>query len=768
MQSYLFHDFVLKPEELSLYHKKERLELGLKGYKLLVAMVQNQGKLMPKDDLIAAAWEGQIVTDGTLSKQIERVRQLLASTCPEMTFIETVRGVGYKFIPEVKTLKNRKKEFAKWQKAIASVSIIPIVILLYFYPFGNKESSSGKEQVLPLNIAVIPSAQGQDYMNIGGLNYLANLLGKNPRIYQTSPRNSWFKNKDIERLAIELEDQKQLDYVLFVNLKEEGANKLAFVELKNNNQYQQRKTLKALSLKELFAEINNWVLLQLKIENTKPNSNGATEDLSSDSFAVESYLRGKKAATARKYEEAIQYFKTAVTQDSQFTLARLELIHAQIKSNDYAAAEALINTIETTEQLNDELKLYLLTLKASLFVNTYRPTDIKPFIDETIDLAEKTQDPKKKILALFYQGEMYKETGQIELSIKNTLKQKEVLMANTKDQTDLMRVANNLAHAYYGINQFENAKQQIEPAIDWFEKTKHMVGMLNSYGLLASIYYEQGNYSKASLINNKALTLQSSVEDKHLILNALEINGYLQLALGLHDDCRKTIQEMESLSVKMGLKVPQFTANLLSLSLNIETNKLDLLKQESESLNLLTKPLKDDYLYFRQVALSAIINANLILENFDLAKVQLEELYELTKDDLSQSKTLYQINLFEWMHKTGQTQQAVKKLNELLSKLTNNKQNRLSLIVAYLLLEIDENQGFKNSQEILSQISYIKPFPYPYLKYKAKVAAHNNNYFEARTLMQQLKNTSNQWWRTEDQIILDSYFEKIQQIKSED
>ncbi len=763
MQFYLFNDFVLKPEELSLYHNKKRLELGLKGFKLLNILVQNQGKLVPKDELIAAAWEGQIVTDGTLNKQIERVRQILGNSCPETIFVETVRGMGYKFVPEIKTLKNKKKGLAKWQKAIAAVSILPLVMLMYFYPFGQQSNNPSDESIMPFNIAVIPTAQGDDYLNVGGLNYLANLLGKNPRIYQISPRTSWFKNEDPHKLAIELEDQKKLDYVLLVNIKEKDNEKIASIELKNNNQYQQLKILKALSLKQLFADINTWVLMQLKIENTRSNSLENTDDLSSDSFAVESYLRGKEASASRDYTEAIQYFKTAITQDPEFTLAMLDLAYAQIKSNDYAAAEALLETIETTKQLNDELRLNLLTLKASLLTNTYRSKEVKPFIDETIQLANKTKNPRKKILALYYQGEMYKEMGQVELSIQSTLNQKDVLLANTKDKTDLMRVANNLGHAYYGTNQFEKAKQQIVPAIEWFEKTNHMVGMLNSYGLLASIYYEQANYAKGAITINKSLALQSQVEDKHLILNALEISGYLQLAMGLHDDCRKTIQETEALAIAMGIEGQQFTSSLLNLSLDIETNNLASLKEDSDNLDKLSKPITENFLYLRQLVLSFLIDVNLIIKNYDLAKSQLDELYGLVKNDKTQGITLYQISLYDWMYKTGLKNDAITKLHELLNTLTNNKQNRLALIVAYLLIDIDKEQNYKNTQAILNQINYINPFPYPYLKHKAKLAELKDNYFEASTLMQEMKNTSNQWWNTQDQILLDSYISKIKE-----
>ncbi|HPI96552.1 MAG TPA: winged helix-turn-helix domain-containing protein [Gammaproteobacteria bacterium] len=758
---YSFLDFVLKPDELSLYHKKNRLELGLKGYKLLVTLVENQGKLVPKDDLIASAWNSQIVTDGTLNKQIERIRLALSEFYPEEPVIETVRGIGYKFLPQVKVLNDRKKALKKWQKAIASVSVIPLVILLYFYPFGHQDQTNDlkNNEPAPYNIAVIPSAQGSDYLNQGGLNFLSELLVKNPRIYGLSPKSSWFMDEDKNKLAIELEDQKSLDFVLFVNLQEDTNENIATLELRNSNQFSKKAMIKSSSIKQLFADINSWVLTQLEIEDQSSQQN--IENLSHDSFAVESFLRGKKESSARNYKKAIQYFDTAIAQDSGFVLAMLEKIYAQIKSNDYVAAESLIKTIEAGKQLNNDLRLSLLINKASLYVNTLRSSEVKPFIEEAIQLAENSGDSRKLIFALFYQGEMFKEMGEIEKSIDSTLKQQAVLKSNSKDNSDLMRVANNLAHAYYEINQFQQAKEQITPAIEYFEKTNHLVGMINSYTLLASIYYELSDYANALIAINKALALKSRVEDKHLVLYLLDAGGYIQMANGLHDECRKTIRELESLSSIMNLEYPLHLSKILKLSLDVATKNLTTLNEDAKVLDTMTQSLEGEFLFVRQSALSRIINANILLENFDIAESQLQELKTIVKNTLTQGDSLYQTSWLNLQLQRNPDSDAGTKLVEIMTKFIQSRRYRQAIDVAIILLEKDEKDGFLNSDKILNQIQHLNPFPYPYLKYKAILTAHQGDYFNAAKLMQEMKKSSNEWWKTDDQLLLEEYLNEV-------
>ena len=734
-QAYGFLDFVLKPEELSLFHKNQRLELGLKGFKLLVALVENQGKLVPKDELIAAAWGEQIVTDGTLSKQMERIRQVLGENHPDITFVETVRGIGYKFIPVVKTHIDRKKGLAKWQKAIASVSIIPLVLFLYFYPFNNSDRTK-EEYLMPFNIAIIPTAQGDSYMNVGGLNYLSNLLDKNPRILTLAPESSWFENKQKKQLAIEIKSQKNLDYVLLVNITESNDGKSAQLELKNNNQFSKKVILNASSFKQLFAEINTWTSKILKLKDSK-NSHLFNKHLSGDNFAVESFLRGMSEQMKRKHSKAIQYFQMAITQDEKFDLARIKEIESLIFTNNYNSAEAKIFIIEKNKNLDIDLSLFLKLLKANILVFTNKLTNVEELLVTTIEYAKNKHYTSVLTKALHLQGMMYFQLGQSDKALESYLLRSKYINSTSKNPRKIAIAANGLAIAYLDNYQPIKAQEQINKAILTFEKINLIEGMFDSYDTLARILYDLAQFQQTKVTIDKGMSIKEKIDNKRFVLWFLQTVAYLQIENGNHNQALNTMKEIESISGN--LKMAE--AEILALDIQFE---LAIRRKDSGKINqiytlFLTKGEKiQQNLPNRWKSMMVkLISANIELRKYDLVQQQIIKLQNLLRETSDPIHDELNTLIALWMFKTGQVKESILLLDNQLNKSLEDRKLRTALVLAYIRLDIAiEQNNYDNVQAVINQIAFIKPFPYPYLKYKAKLAAHNGDYFEASTLMQ--------------------------------
>lgn len=78
--------------------KGKRLNLTLTEFNLLKFLAQNRGKVFTRNQLLDKVWEGGgFVIDRTVDVHIRRIREKLG----EASFlIETIRGVGYRFINE--------------------------------------------------------------------------------------------------------------------------------------------------------------------------------------------------------------------------------------------------------------------------------------------------------------------------------------------------------------------------------------------------------------------------------------------------------------------------------------------------------------------------------------------------------------------------------------------------------------------------------------------------------------------------------------------
>ena len=98
---YEFGEFRLDTREKILTRGGEPLELTPKGFELLSLLVENQGRLLGKDELMDKIWADSFVEEGNLTFNIRQLRKLLGDDAHRPKYIKTVRRHGYRFIAEV-------------------------------------------------------------------------------------------------------------------------------------------------------------------------------------------------------------------------------------------------------------------------------------------------------------------------------------------------------------------------------------------------------------------------------------------------------------------------------------------------------------------------------------------------------------------------------------------------------------------------------------------------------------------------------------------
>jgi TolB-like protein/DNA-binding winged helix-turn-helix (wHTH) protein len=96
---YLFEDLTLDAARGCVMRSGQEIHLRPQTYEVLRYLVENRGRLISKDKLIEEVWKGRAVTDGSLGKCIEELRDALGPKAKQ--FIRNVRGRGYIFDPGV-------------------------------------------------------------------------------------------------------------------------------------------------------------------------------------------------------------------------------------------------------------------------------------------------------------------------------------------------------------------------------------------------------------------------------------------------------------------------------------------------------------------------------------------------------------------------------------------------------------------------------------------------------------------------------------------
>ena len=97
---YRFGPFALDVADRSLKRDGAAISLTPKTFDLLVALVENAGRLVEKDALLRTVWPDVAVEEGNLTKGVFSLRQLLEQE-DGPRYIETVPKRGYRFIASV-------------------------------------------------------------------------------------------------------------------------------------------------------------------------------------------------------------------------------------------------------------------------------------------------------------------------------------------------------------------------------------------------------------------------------------------------------------------------------------------------------------------------------------------------------------------------------------------------------------------------------------------------------------------------------------------
>ena len=96
-----FDEFTLDVRERRLLRGAEAVRLSPKAYDVLVALVQQRGRLVTKDDLLKRLWPKSFVEEGSLNVCVSALRKALGEDAHRPIYIETVARSGYRFIAAV-------------------------------------------------------------------------------------------------------------------------------------------------------------------------------------------------------------------------------------------------------------------------------------------------------------------------------------------------------------------------------------------------------------------------------------------------------------------------------------------------------------------------------------------------------------------------------------------------------------------------------------------------------------------------------------------
>ena len=213
---YLFEDYALDTERRELRRSNAPVAVEPKVFDLLAYVIENRGRVVSRDDLIAHVWGGRIVSEAAIARCINGARSAIGDSGDAQRLIKTLQRKGLRFVGVVR----EEKALSGSAAAAATGDEWPIPAL----PLPDRPSVA----VLPL--ANLGGDKAEDYFSDGITEDIITEVSRFSELFVIA-RNSSFQYKgkvaDVRQVGREL----GVRYVLEGSIRRSGDRVRISVQL---------------------------------------------------------------------------------------------------------------------------------------------------------------------------------------------------------------------------------------------------------------------------------------------------------------------------------------------------------------------------------------------------------------------------------------------------------------------------------------------------------------------------------------------------------
>lgn len=517
IQIYKFGNCYLNVECRQVIKNGQPVVLTPKTFDVLLFLIENHGRVISKDELLGAVWNGQFVEESNLAVHISKLRALLSSGKTD-PLIETVPGCGYRFVAHI-----QPADLEEWDNNSP--------------PTYKISQNDPAEPAYSDSIAVLP-LQNED--NDEEIEYLADGLTENfinnlayiPKL-KVIARNSVFRYKDKKYDIKEVGETLGVSKVLTGRIKIIKDHVTLSVELINTAdntqiwgfQYSQPFSDIIKIQEEITAAVSEKLRTGISQFINRKNHNPVTEH--TESYRL--YLKGKyflNNPTEQSIYKAITCFEKSIAYDPLNVYSYVEMIESY----------RLLYVYDYILYTEAQKKIKLLLTIISKFNQSI--SDVQCILGAIKEIFEWDFKEAEK----HYQYALYLNPNSMN-----------VYFRYISLLTDLGKFSEALVHIYnfisldpispynhirvskifYKMEQYKNALNYLKEALEL--DPGNYIGVV----LLGAVYAELGDYNKATSYFKKSLKIEFNLDTYTLI-------GYTKALSGKKDQANEIIKQIKS------------------------------------------------------------------------------------------------------------------------------------------------------------------------------------------------------------------------------
>ncbi len=140
---YIFEEYAFDTDRRELHRGADAVSVAPQVFDLLDYLIRNRERVVSKDDLINAIWNGRIVSDAALTTRLNVARSVIGDSGEEQRLIKTLPRKGFRFVGPVR--EAREVAGLNPGDAPESVPAVPDKPSIAVLPFANMSGDPEQE-----------------------------------------------------------------------------------------------------------------------------------------------------------------------------------------------------------------------------------------------------------------------------------------------------------------------------------------------------------------------------------------------------------------------------------------------------------------------------------------------------------------------------------------------------------------------------------------------------------------------------------------------
>jgi DNA-binding winged helix-turn-helix (wHTH) protein/TolB-like protein/Flp pilus assembly protein TadD len=372
LQFYQFGPFRIDVAERVLQLEGERLTLTPKAFDLLLLLVENQGHLLEKDDLMKILWPNTFVEEANLSNNISQLRKVLSAD-PTHQYIETVPRRGYRFVAKVAvtsagpeivsnitmeavigelsdndsrgSISETSRRIRIPRFALVFTALLALGFALYFW-LRNSATQQSIRTIAVLPFKPLAADSSDESLEMGMADTLITRLS-NVRQLIVRPTSAVRKYATLDNDELAAGRDQKVDAVLEGNIQKSADKIRVTVRLvrvaDGSLLWADHFDEKFTNLFAVQDSISERVAGALAVKLTGDERESLTKRYTANTEAYQLYLRGRfflNKSTEADFRKSVDYFQQALEKDPNYALAYAGLADSYVQLGFYGLMPA--------------------------------------------------------------------------------------------------------------------------------------------------------------------------------------------------------------------------------------------------------------------------------------------------------------------------------------------------------------------------------------------------------------------------------------------